>query len=146
MSDQPATWSDEFLLGYGPMDDIHEEFVEIVHAMQVVADGALPALLARFAVHAERHFSEEAAWMNSGDFPARDCHIEEHDKVMASVREVQQLVQAGDIEVARRLARALEEWFPGHATYMDSALAQWMVKRSAGGVPIVLRRKATKVE
>ncbi|WP_234418962.1 bacteriohemerythrin [Parazoarcus communis] len=146
MSESPLIWSDELLLGYGPMDDIHEEFVDIVHAMQVVADEALPALLDRFAAHAEHHFSEEAAWMNSGDYPARDCHVDEHDKVMASVREVQQLVAAGDIDVARRLARALEEWFPGHATYMDSALAQWMVKRSSGGVPIVLRRKAAKVE
>lgn len=146
MSENPLTRNDEHLLGYGPMDDIHEEFVEIVHAMQVVADEALPALLERFAAHAEHHFGEEAAWMNLGEYPARDCHVEEHDKVMASVREVQRLVEAGDIDVARRLARALEEWFPGHATYMDSALAQWMVKRSAGGVPIVLRRKATKVE
>ncbi len=143
MSDRPTPWSDEFLLGYGPMDETHEEFVSLVGAMQVVADEAFPALLDRFAEHAERHFAEEAAWMSSGDFPARDCHVEEHHKVMASVREVQQLVAAGNIEVGRRLAVALEEWFPGHAAYMDSALAQWMVKRSTGGVPLVLKRAAT---
>jgi len=146
VSENRLAWNDEHLLGYGPMDDIHREFVEIVHAMQVVAGEALPALLERFVAHAERHFGEEAAWMSASDYPARDCHVEEHDRVMASVREVKELVAAGDIDVARRLARALEEWFPGHATYMDSALAQWMVKRSAGGVPIVLRRKAAKAQ
>lgn len=143
MSEQATPWSDEFLLGYGPMDDIHHEFVELVHAMQVVGDEVFPALLDRFAAHAGHHFAEEAAWMSAGNFPARDCHIEEHEKVMASVREVQQMVAAGNIEVGRRLAVALEEWFPGHATYMDSALAQWMVKRSTGGVPLVLKRAVT---
>jgi len=140
MSKLPTSWSDEFLLGYGPMDDIHREFVELVHAMRIVGDEVFPALLDRFAVHAERHFGEEAAWMSAGDFPARDCHIEEHEKVMASVREVQQMVAVGNIEVGRRLAAALEEWFPGHVAYMDSALAQWMVKHSTGGVPLVFKR------
>jgi hemerythrin len=135
-----SPWSDEFLLGYGPMDDIHREFVDLVHAMQVVADEAFPALLDRFAAHLQRHFDEEKAWMSADGFPARDCHVEEHDKVMASVREVQRMVAGGDIDVGRRLAAALEEWFPGHAAYMDSALAQWLVKRRAGGAPLVLRR------
>lgn len=142
MSDQPTQWSDEYLLGFGPMDDTHKEFIDIVGAMRVVADEAFPALLDRFAEHAERHFAEEDAWMSADGFPARECHVEEHDKVMASVREVQQMVAAGNIGVGRQLALALEEWFPGHAAHMDSALAQWMVKRRTGGAPLVLRRAA----
>jgi hypothetical protein len=34
----------------------------------------------------------------------------------------------------------LFEWFPGHADYLDSALAAWMTKRRFGGKPVVLRR------
>jgi hemerythrin len=41
------------------------------------------------------------------------------------------------------LAGALEEWFPLHAAYMDSALAKWMVKRSTGRAPVVLRRRTS---
>ncbi|MFO7902779.1 bacteriohemerythrin [Thioalkalivibrio sp.] len=140
---EDAGWEDDFLLGFGPMDEIHREFLDLVQALQVVPDGEVNAVLGRLADHAEHHFAEEAAWMSTGDFPARDCHVDEHDRVMASIREVQQLAAKGDRAVARRLARALEDWFPGHATYMDSALAQWMVKRSAGGAPIVFKRKKT---
>lgn len=136
-----AVWEDDFLLGYGPMDDIHREFIELVQALQVVPDEEVPAVFDRLAAHTEQHFAEEAAWMSMEGYPARDCHVDEHDRVMASMREVQQLVADGDRSVARRLARALEDWFPGHATYMDSALAQWMVKRSAGGAPIVFKHK-----
>jgi hemerythrin len=140
MSNGTSSWSDDFLLGYTPMDDTHREFVDLVHAMRVVSDEVFPALLDRFSAHAEKHFAEEAEWMAAEDFPARDCHIEEHDKVLCSLREVQKMLASGDFEVGRRFALALEEWFPGHAAYMDSALAQWMVKKQAGGVPLVLKR------
>ena len=33
---------------------------------------------------------------------------------------------------------------PGHADYMDSALALWMVKRAHGGAPLVFRRGMSK--
>jgi hypothetical protein len=34
----------------------------------------------------------------------------------------------------------LFEWFPGHADYLDSALAAWMTKQTMGGKPVVFRR------
>jgi hypothetical protein len=39
----------------------------------------------------------------------------------------------------RRRVAALADWFPG-TPQMDSALSHWMVKRSHGGKPVVLRR------
>ena len=54
--------------------------------------------------------------------------------------EMMKVVAAGNVAEGRRLARELVKWFPGHADYMDASLAQWMVKQSTGGAPIVLRR------
>jgi hemerythrin len=45
------------------------------------------------------------------------------------------------VATARRFAEELTRWFPGHADYLDSALAAWMVKRRHGGKPVVLRRQ-----
>ena len=39
------------------------------------------------------------------------------------------------------LAQALQDWFPGHVQHLDSALATWLVHRTHGGRPLVLRRK-----
>lgn len=133
-------WSDAFLLGFGPMDRVHHEFVSIVHAMLNCPDAELLGHLKEFERHATSHFDQEQAWMSSTDFPARECHEDEHRAVQKSVAEVIPLVADGDFAVGRRLAQALADWFPGHADYLDSALAQWMVKRSTGGTPIVIRR------
>jgi hemerythrin len=60
--------------------------------------------------------------------------------VLKSVAEVQELVAAGDHAICHRLVQELNDWFPGHADYLDSALAHWMVKQRFGGKPLVLRR------
>jgi hemerythrin-like metal-binding protein len=133
-------WNDTYLLGYGPIDDEHREFVLSVHAIQTANDDQMLARLDAFAEHARDHFELENKLMVDTEFPARDCHIDEHAAVMKSVGQVREVVAAGDFDEGRRLAAELERWFPGHADYLDSALAQWMCKRSMGGKPVVVRR------
>lgn len=139
-SENTFTWTDAYLLGFQPMDDTHREFVEVVNAMIKAADADFAACLAAFARHAETHFEQERVWMEKTEFPARDCHNDEHAAVLKSVRDVMEVVANGDVAEGRRLAEALMGWFPGHADYLDASLAQWMVKKSLGGAPIVLKR------
>jgi hemerythrin len=133
-------WDDRYLIGHRPIDDAHEEFIALVNAMLHADDDAIPAMMDALAHHVEEHFALEARLMDQYAFPARECHMEEHEKVLTSVREVSVLVGAGDTRVAIELAQALADWFPGHSDYMDSALAAWVVKKTAGGAPLVLRR------
>lgn len=137
-------WSDRYLLGHSGMDETHREFVELVDALLRVPDADLPAALTAFERHAVAHFEQENRWMSQDGFPARDCHVDEHDKVLASVRDVQAALAEGNTGLCRELAQALMDWFPGHADYMDSALAQWLVKRSHAGAPLVFRRNQEK--
>ena len=138
-------WSDSFLLGYPAMDRTHHEFVDCVAALQRAADADLPARLADFERHAAAHFEQEGQWMTGSDFPATQCHADEHAAVLRSVYDVQALLLQGPRpELVRDLTQALVDWFPGHADYMDAALSHWMSKRSHGGVPVVLRRGVAK--
>jgi hemerythrin-like metal-binding protein len=91
------------------------------------------------AAHLESHFDQENTWMRESEFPARDCHIEQHDAVLESVHEVQVLLAQGNTQICRGLVQALADWFPKHATHLDSALAHWMCKRRLGGKPVVFR-------
>ncbi|MDO8769252.1 MAG: hemerythrin domain-containing protein [Burkholderiaceae bacterium] len=133
-------WNDKYLLGYAPMDEIHEEFVQIVKQLQLAGDSELPILLAVLETHTRSHFEMENALMNETKFPARDCHIDEHAAVLKSIEDVKPLVASGNFDVCRRLANELATWFPGHADYLDSALSHWMCKKSFGGKPVVIRR------
>ena len=141
MRDKPTlTWGDELLMGHGPMDEIHEEFVQLIGQLQTADDAQLPERLQKMEVHLKHHFAEEDQWMLSTNFPPRDCHIDEHAAVLKSVDEVRAKLAEGNVTLCRDLTNALVDWFPGHATHLDSALAHWLSKQRFGGKPVVIRR------
>ena len=140
--DSSFAWSDARLLGFGAMDDMHEEFYRVTSRL-LTCDGAGAATaMSDFEDHARRHFEQEEEWMVSTAFPPRDCHIDEHAAVLNSVSEVRQALAGGRANetLVHDLALHLFQWFPGHADHLDSALAAWMSKRRFGGKPVVFRR------
>ena len=136
----PLAWHDGMLVGHPALDAVHEEFVALIAALSNAADADVAAALQMLATHSREHFATEDDWMIRSGFPARACHLAEHEAVMRSVAGVQTRVAAGDVAAARRLAMALAEWFPGHADYLDAALVHWMCKQQHGGKPVVIRR------
>lgn len=141
-SDSSFVWSDARLLGYKPMDDTHQEFYEVALRLVTCDAGNAEAALAAFEAHAVSHFGQEEEWMRSTAFPPADCHIEEHAAVLKSTREVRAALAEGraGVDLVHDFAIHLFQWFPGHADYLDSALAAWISKKTYGGKPVVLRR------
>lgn len=133
-------WGDHLLMGHGPMDELHQEFVQLIALLQTAEDSELPSLLQAMQTHLQHHFAEEDQWMLGTSFPPRDCHIDEHAAVLKSVAEVREKLDQGNVALCHDLVHALAEWFPGHATHLDSALAHWMSKQRFGGKPVVIRR------
>lgn len=140
MSEQTLQWGSHQLLGYAEMDDVHEEFVGLAGQLERASDAELPAALAAMEQHLQQHFALENEWMERSSFPPRKCHIDEHAAVLKSVAEVRTKLAMGDVAICRALIQALVDWFPGHATHLDSALAHWLSKQRFGGKPVVLRR------
>ena len=138
---QDLVWTDAFLVGYDPMDDTHREFVDIVSALLKATDADMLSHMRALIAHSEKHFSLEEHYMNTTAFPARECHTNEHNAVLGSMREVADYIENGGTPAeARRLAAELTRWFPSHTDYLDASLAQWVAKKQLGAVPIVVRR------
>lgn len=136
-------WGSHQLLGHGPMDDIHHEFVDLIGQLELAEDAQLPALLEAMEAHLQQHFAEENQWMEESQFPPRQCHMDEHAAVLKSVAEVREKLAEGNVQICRALIDALVDWFPGHATHLDSALAHWLSKQRFGGKPVVLRLRSS---
>lgn len=130
-------------LGFGPMDEVHAEFVAAIETLLSAPDSEVGAAFSALERCTREHFEAEERWMAETDFPARDCHADEHAAVLRSVVGVSERVASGEFEPARALASALLDWLPAHADYMDAALAHWMCKLRFGGKPVVLRRGAS---
>lgn len=127
-------------LGYTPMDIIHAELDGLLARAEQTSDEGWIPLLEEIDAHLRSHFSDEDRWMEETAFPPRDCHMDEHAAVLRSSEGVLALARGGDLQPSRGFVEELGRWFPGHADYLDSALAAWMCKRSFGGKPVVLHR------
>jgi hemerythrin len=139
--DAPAAAERPADLGYTPMDSLHAEFDELLQRCRAPGEKDWLALLTEIDAHLREHFAAEDGWMQETDFPPRDCHIDEHAAVLKSSGEVLALARQGDFSHAEPFTGELFRWFPGHADYLDSALAAWMCKRQFGGRPVVLHRR-----
>jgi hemerythrin len=133
-------WSDHYLVGYGPMDAHHHEFIRTLNALSAAPPEMLPGALDRFIVATRHHFQEENDAMAAYGFPPRGCHVAEHDAVLATLDEAAGWVATGRLDFLPGMIAALADWFPRHVGHMDSALAQWVVRKKLGAVPVVLKR------
>jgi hemerythrin len=135
--------SQPIVLGHAEMDGVHAEFEALLASAGCCSDQELLCQLDALTSHLESHFAMEDAWMSQGDFPPRECHVAEHAAVLRSASEVRPLVAAGNLVVGRSFIRALRDWFPAHATHLDSALATWICKQRLGAKPLVFHRVAS---
>lgn len=140
MTHNPAPPSERHALtvGYATMDETHDEFEKLIKQALHCADADLLEHIERMRGHLKAHFFQEDQWMRESSFPAGACHIDEHASVLHSADEVYQLVSSGNLNIGRAFIRELDEWFPAHVDYLDSALAAWLSKRRFGGAPVAL--------
>ena len=50
-------WSDDFVLGLPQMDSTHQEFVELLAAVETASDGAVLSAWRSLVAHTDAHFS-----------------------------------------------------------------------------------------
>jgi hemerythrin-like metal-binding protein len=138
-------WDDSMLVGHEAIDETHREFVTLAATLINCSDISAVQSLIDIELHILLHFDNEKAMMERTEFPAMDCHIDEHNKVIQAVQQVRELYSNGKVKLndVKRLAKALIDWFPGHVIYMDSALSTWFSKKSYNGAPVVFRRSIT---
>ena len=124
-------------VGHAEIDAVHAECAALLTAALRCADAHLAAHIDALSDHLCRHFAMEDALMGATDFPAQGCHKDEHAAVLRSCDQVRPLVAGGNLGVGRAFVRAVGEWFPAHATHLDSALATWVCRQRAGAQPLV---------
>ena len=117
-------WTPELFLGDARMDDTHEEFVTLLNQLLATPPDQQMPLYRAFIDHTVEHFAQEERWMLATGFTADNCHAEEHATILETMQAVVPRSEQGDTELITRMAEALAEWFPLHATSKDAGLAQ----------------------
>jgi hemerythrin len=142
---QPQPFEGSTTLGYAPMDLVHQELETLITSALLCSDSELAQSVESMHAHLKAHFADEERWMTETKFPATECHATEHSAVLASAATVVMKIEEGDYNVGRSFIKAVSEWFPAHANYLDSALAHWICKQQNGGKPLVFHRNILSI-
>ena len=117
------SWSEELQLGMPIIDQTHQEFVELLAAVELADDDQLLARLEALQTHTVAHFGMEDQWMKSTQFGPQHCHSGQHELVLRMLQEMLRCGREdGDLQLVRSVLPDLGRWFSQHAQTMDAML------------------------
>lgn len=124
-------------VGAAEMEAEHELLVNILHELQgALVEGrndSVPELLTRFEDAASMHFMEEQTLMRLHAYPGYAAHEQEHDNLIAELRDLSRRIADGELGGVAEAAKGLEDWLMVHMNTTDEALEDYM--RQAGVRP-----------
>ena len=117
-------WTEELAVGVPSIDEAHHEFVDLLNALPEASDADFSRLFLELVAHSHEHFAEEERMMERTSFPVIAVHKAEHERVLAELKEIQQLLEEGDFVSARAYVKdQLSAWFVLHRNTMDYVTA-----------------------
>jgi hemerythrin len=120
------TWNSALAVGVPAMDGAHQEQASLVDAIEgaVSRGNAREAqdLLLRLVEETSDHFAAEHELMRATAFPAREAHIEEHNRLLQHVSILLARVSADEAQLTAASVVSLKDWLLRHVRGADRAL------------------------
>ena len=106
------------------IDGLHQEFADMVNAMEHAEQAEFSQLFQQLIAHTEHHFAYENRLMDETRYPAREEHRTEHRRVLAELSQLNDRLAQGELGPVRHyVCERLPRWFRLHVITMDHALA-----------------------
>jgi len=111
-------------VAYEAIDKDHEEFIDLLNALDTATNADFPVLFQQLYEHTEQHFERENQLMTQYAYPGITDHKAEHQRVLGEFKQFKSRVDKGLIVFGRSFVRdRLPQWLALHVTTMDTALA-----------------------
>jgi len=116
----------DLTVGHDVLDGEHGVQVQLVEALQAAltagADrGHAEEILDRLLVFTDMHFGSEELLMRLHSYPRYGLHVDEHRRLLESLREIHARIQQG--HQPADLVDDLRRWLVGHIAGMDRDFA-----------------------
>jgi hemerythrin len=113
-------------VGHEVVDGEHGVQLQLVEALQAALRGGAERaqaeeLLDRLMVFTDMHFGSEELLMRFHSYPRYGLHVDEHRRLLESLREIHTRIHRGD--AAQQLVDELRPWLVGHIHGMDRDFA-----------------------
>lgn len=127
-------------LGVREMDVEHALQGALVDALdQAIRDAGdqakIHALLTQFVDYTNTHFRTEQMLMRLQGYPLFEAHVQEHDDLLAQIRELQVGLEAGDTILSLEALDHIRAWHVLHVRGMDRTLADFLLLHRPQAAP-----------
>lgn len=130
-------WPGNLPVGVPAIDADHEALVRILndlHEIVVTGSGGRDGadLLLRFVRRARNHFRREEDLMAAHGYPATAAHRQEHAELLTVLSFLLDAVRTGQAMLDADALDYLRRWLCGHIENSDTAVAHFLLRRTAG--------------
>jgi hemerythrin len=136
-------WSDELSVGIEEIDNQHKVLVELVNEMheaihQRHGSDAVRGVLSKLADYTRIHFAVEESLMRILGYPGYDTHKEQHEALIAHMKDLQHKVDTGKVSIGFELMHFLKVWLTKHIMESDREYSDFFIQ--AGAKPQLKKR------
>lgn len=127
-------WDQKFELGHQKIDMEHQIFLDLISSASRLGhdSGKAKRILKEVQKYAEFHFLSEENLMIDVDYPHYPSHKEEHQLLLATLKEKIFEYKHEQIELDD-LVDFLFQWFALHTTQVDAQLTAYIKKSQQSG-------------
>ena len=125
------TWSDEYSVHLGEIDEQHQKIVELinmVHDELVKPTGKLKEVLRNLVDYTVHHFRLEEEMMLRAKSPDSEAHKQLHNVPIDQVRRFRDRTEGGEKGVGMELLHFLQKWLITHICQEDKAYIPYVDK------------------
>lgn len=115
--------------GLKKLDDCYSQIFGHSSQLLLCSDNAAPELYRIMLTELEQVFAHEQVLMEQSDFPAIQCHVEQHARALRGLHRLYPAIMCGDHAKARVVGgQLLADWLSMHIETQDTALVIWITQ------------------
>jgi hemerythrin len=131
---QLLEWNDSLSVGIEEIDNQHKALVGLLNQLHTAihekhGSSACMEILDKLVEYTRVHFTVEESLMRILGYPEYADHLEEHEKLIAQVVELQHKLKSGKANISFELLHFLRGWLTHHIMESDKAYVPYFISK-----------------
>jgi hemerythrin-like metal-binding protein len=129
-------WDDKYSVNIPKIDEQHKKFMSIINelhdALMIDQDpkDVIERIVNELVDYTDYHFKTEEHWFEQHNYPDKEAHKDQHDKLRNQVYKLRDDFVANRIEIDLSVLSFLTEWLVEHILTSDMEYSPYLISKN----------------
>ncbi len=129
-------WDDKYSVNITKVDEQHKHFMSIINKLYdaLMVDQhpkpVIEKIVNELVDYTDYHFKTEEDWFEKHNYPAKEAHKAQHDKLRSQVYKLRDDFAANRIEIDLSVLSFLTEWLVEHILGSDMEYSPYLISKN----------------